>query len=177
MISNPQKLLDTYEFSNRILTVFDIYTNYQHMVHWYFNIYCYLYKDLFCEETIFSLALHLCSLELSLFWLEVWSWLSLPIKKLAAEVLLSQSVVYLISSSKGCIFPRKFSNYAQFIIDVLEREIEPRCWFFPAESSDCINSASYERWKMLAGVTLKSDPVEKWLPGSIFNWLSVDSQR
>ena len=28
-----------------------------------------------------------------------------------------------------------------------------------------------------AGVTLKSDPVEKWLPGSIFNGLRVDFQR
>ena len=28
-----------------------------------------------------------------------------------------------------------------------------------------------------AGVTLNSDPVEKWLPGSIFNGLRVDFQR
>ena len=47
--------------------------------------------------------------------------------------------------------------------------------WYVASVAERTQALIYLPWS--AGVTLNSDPVEKWLPGSIFNGLRVDFQR
>ena len=69
------------------------------------------------------------------------------------EVEVELSVVFMISISAGNILPRQFSNLGLFIdiipsmYQLVRLNRNANC-FFPVESKDCMNSASYEYRKI-----------------------------